>query len=866
MPMSNRRGLHQLVRPRALIPLIVVLAGVSIVLFPDQREWRLLSDLSSPDALSATYLRLLIDKQPEDGELKLKLAQRLMQQGEWDEAQALAISVASRRDAVGQRARLMSMQIHLASANSLPTSHPERRERLRQVSQALEPLSEESLPASQLIELAETSLALERPDIAARLYESLASSDPANGQRWTLSAARWHEGSGAPAVAAKLYDAASSVAGSKEEGKAHALKALATVQSAGDAAAALRLAEQYAKRYPADEQILRIAIELAMAESGPARARMWGRQLLALAPNSVEQIHKQLKLELAANDLGAALELARRLVTLQPERPALQAQAAQIAEWAGQPALALEQYASLARRQGSGAALDHALRLARGLDNGPLAIEMMTLRSRAQTLSDQELADLEWLYERGKDPQGWIEFLQSYVQRHPDGQVAWKKLAQTQERHGLLEDAARTWEQAAVRFGRSPEAALHQAGLLLQTGHRQGAFDALRRVRNDTPFDHVEYWQLFGNLAWDLERTDESLIAYRGLWQAGGADLLAAERLVLLAMRTNQPNLAITTAEQAYRRFREPRLMFVALETATQQADWDRLEHLLNVAGQDEASFSRSERYWLLKAHSESHAGRKSAALFHYGRALNLNPASKSARVGWLWLAIEEGDKQQLATSLRDWRNEADKDPAYWGAYAAALLALQRPRESLPWFERQARAKPNDYLWLLTYADALQRSGHESESWRLRRHVLLQTRREGLSARKGDTPGELALQKAYARLVNDFAGADAGGKAIQALLTQGPRDPQVREMLIAHHLSQENYGAARYWLMRAHSERQTTPAWQELALAFADDDMKAVERLLDERSLAPGDRIQALRRLGRDEQALVEAREYASGR
>jgi predicted Zn-dependent protease len=331
-------------------------------------------------------------------------------------------------------------------------------------------------------------------------------------------------------------------------------------------------------------------------------------------------------------------------------------------------------------------------------------------------------------------------------------------------------------------------------------------------------------------------------------------------------MRTNQPHLAIATAEQAYRRFREPRLMFVAMETATQQADWDRLEHLLTVAGQDEAAFSRSERYWLLKAHSESHTGRKSAALSHYARALNLNPGSESARVAWLWLAIDGGDKQQLATSLRDWRNEADKDPAYWGAYAAALLALQRPKESLPWFERQARAKPNDYLWLLTYADALQRSGHESESWRLRRHVLLQIRREGLSAGKGEAPGDLALQKAYARLVNDFAGADAGGKAIQALLTQGPHDPQVREMLIAHHLSQENYGAARYWLMRAHTERQTTPAWQELALAFAEDDMKAVERLLDERSLSPGDRIQALRRLGRDEQALVEARGYASGR
>ncbi len=61
------------------------------------------------------------------------------------------------------------------------------------------------------------------------------------------------------------------------------------------------------------------------------------------------------------------------------------------------------------------------------------------------------------------------------------------------------------------------------------------------------------------------------------------------------------------------------------------------------------------------------------------------------------------------------------------------------------------------------------------------------------------------------------------------------------------------------------TRRQKAPAWQQLAVAFADGDMSEVERLLQEPGLTSGDRIDALRRLGRDKQALTEARAFASG-
>ena len=865
---SRRPRLNKLVRLRALIPLIAAMAVAAVVLFPDDHEWRRLAELPAPDALAAPYLRLLVEDRPADDELKLRLTDVLIRQGNWAEAEVIATAVAGRQDATGQRARLSLLSIHLAVANTFPPAAAQRQERLARVSLILEPLLNEQLPAQQIIRLAEISLALNRPDIAARAYEGLAGSDTANRQHWTLLAARSHEASGAPAAAAALYHAVY-LDSTDDMSKGYALKALAAAMQSPDSGfAALRLVELYVERYPSDPKILRTAMSLALGQSDIGRARMWGRRLVALDPRNVEQLQKQLDLELALKDVNAALGLAQLLVKLQPDHSGSRRQLIRIAEWAGQPALAAEQYALLARSQGSGPALDQALRLSRERADGPMLIEMMTLRSQFQPLSMQELSDVEWTYERAKNPQGFLEFLQKYLTAHPHEQAAWERLAQAQERQGLLKAASATLDQVRGRFGASPATALHHAGLLMRQGEPEAAFAVIRGARSVTSEQNLAFWQFYGNLAWDLQRPEDAVVAYRTLWQAGHGAILTAERLALSFARTNQPTLAIATAEQGYRRFREPRLMFLALETATQRADWQRLTHLLNIAAQDEDLFGKSERYWLLKAHSESHAGRKSAALAFYHRALEVNPTSKSARVGWLWLAIDAGDKQDLPTRLHDWRSEAAKESEYWGPYAAALLALNRPKEALPWFERQARVKPNDYLWLLTYADALQRSGQVTAAWQLRRHVLVQIRREGLPSRRGagGTQGELALQRAYATLVNDFSGADAGGKAIQALLADGPNDPKVREMLVAYQLSHENYGAARYWLLRAHSERQATPAWQQLAVAFADDDLQTVERLLDEQTLTPNDRIQALRRLGRDEQALKEAREFASGR
>ena len=83
-----------------------------------------------------------------------------------------------------------------------------------------------------------------------------------------------------------------------------------------------------------------------------------------------------------------------------------------------------------------------------------------------------------------------------------------------------------------------------------------------------------------------------------------------------------------------------------------------------------------------------------------------------------------------------------------------------------------------------------------------------------------------------------------------------------KELLVAAYLSQENYTAARYWLLQEHIARQgNAAAWQRLALAMGENDRVAVERILENEddNLSNFNKMEALRRLDRNEEELALA-------
>lgn len=417
------------------------------------------------------------------------------------------------------------------------------------------------------------------------------------------------------------------------------------------------------------------------------------------------------------------------------------------------------------------------------------------------------------------------------------------------------------------------ESALRQAELLLQTNKNDEALQVLRSARMHAGPDDAVYWQLYGDQAWERQSRPEALSAYQAARKAGSDNAQVLERLIQHYNANGEPQLAIAVGQQAYQRLAEPRWLLLAMDAATQASLWDALSELARQAQADEGKFSDSEMYWLLQALSAHHDADKPRARHAYDRALALNPDSVPTRAQVLWFEIDKGDSQRLAGHLADWQQDAQVESAYWSAYAVALLQLDRVDESLDWYDRQVRHKPDDYLWQLGYFSALARTGQLAPLDRLRGDLLLRLRGNLTILDALPKADARVVLLAYAEMVRNADGPVAGDQVLRDVLARGHADAAVYQMLVASSLAQKNFDAAHDWLLRAEAERQQLPAYQLLAVALAREDSKAIDRVLvlREADLSVPDRVTALRQLERNvlalsltEKSLLQAQDDAT--
>ena len=239
-------------------------------------------------------------------------------------------------------------------------------------------------------------------------------------------------------------------------------------------------------------------------------------------------------------------------------------------------------------------------------------------------------------------------------------------------------------------------------------------------------------------------------------------------------------------------------------------------------------------------------------------------PTSAVDRVQWLWLQIGGGPEKALLTDrLQAWQTEALADQAYWAAYAVALLQLKRVDESLTWYGKQIVANPEDYPWQVSYAEVLAQAGRPDEAQRIRNNAMphLKTAMDGID--KMPRAQAKALLLGYASAQRGLEGDRAGDQVLQDMLARGYTDVDVYEKLVVSSLAQEKFAEARDWLARATDHQHTLPAYQTLAVALGLNNLTMLATVVQERAkeLSVPDRITALRRLGRNREALdlVEA-------
>jgi hypothetical protein len=702
-------------------------------------------------------------------------------------------------------------------------------------------------------------LELGRPDLAAKLYERWASINNEHHFERLKEAGRWYVAAGTPLQAAEIYHKAYKETDDAEQAKQFALLAINALRAADKGSLALTSMKEYLQKFPNDKGLLDEAIVLALATNDPKQALAWGSVRLALEPNNPEQISKQVDLALAAGNLEVAWSLCERLLLLKPKDTHIHERAAQIAEWAGKPELALNQWVWLVRQDNTNnAAIDNALRLANGLYVGDITIEMFTVISKRRALTDAEFNTLLATFNNASHSAKLISFLQSYLIKYPKRE-AWAALAQAQENAGQLSKAIATWQQISSHFEHPIPAVTHQVELLWRTGQAKAAYSLLVLNQKRATANETEFWQLSADLSWELEQSDNALLAYKTLWKSETANELTAERIIQLLKDKAQAQYAIATAGEAYQRFNKPRWLLLAMDTAIQFGLWENVRQLLQTAEADKKQFQPLEMYWLTHAQLNNHDQHPQLVLANYQQALVVNPASVIAREGVLWTLIDQHDNQRLASFLQLWQQDAMTAPSLWGVYGLGLSKLGKNEQALSWFERKTNRNHDDYLWLLTYADTLDKANRVDAALLLRQYVLF-----NLRAKFQQKESAKLLQPAYLALFRTMEGADSEEKILHQLSTKGMEDPMVRELVIASYLSQENFEAARYWLLRAHAARLKTPVGQRLALALADNDQATLADILNNESeqLTQLDRVEPLKQLNRTDEALAVLDNY----
>ncbi|GAB4468010.1 MAG: hypothetical protein OHK0044_09160 [Burkholderiaceae bacterium] len=879
----------------------LLVAGGLALTFPYRSlESRIARETRAVDPLRIEYLRLWLRARPDEHGLRMLLARQLAQIGDY--AGARAELRALPRDAdprAAARIALLELDIGLREVHALAPDDPRRAPLLAELRAQLDGMTRMVWPPGMDAELAERAVQAGAFDAAVFWHERLLARDAqlsANG--WEAAAHRMAALGAAP-LAARLYFRAQAVATARSDKRRLFIAALRTLAGAGRYEEALAAAEVELGALGNDTATLEFLTRFALAANRPDVAQRYATRLLrlSLAPAAIaawrarfavpvpvewlawldeprlvrtqaERMNPGERLPepklpfddriyalsyevfLANRNLKDALAVAQAAVRQAPKNATWRLRLAQVADWSGKPALALEQWHAVARLTDDAAAWREVLIRAPQVFDYARWAEALARALRRRPDDLEALRNLAQAYELLGEPERAVALLR----RHADGphrRAVLELLATLAERTG--DDALRrsTLRMLARDDPRSVGYATRLAAAEAQRGDVAAAFAALAAVAAHADARDGDFWDAYAELARQTGRQREAIGAYRKLVESGHTDERHYAALSELLER-DAPGEAAAIAAQGFVRFGNPYLARRALYLYQRAGDAAGTRAFLAALTDAQRSALAQDAHFLYqRALFEFADGRPAAALADARAALRLQPDNAEFRALAVWALIALRDAPALRATLRAWAGVAEHESELWAPFAAGWLALHEPVQALRYLRMQVRTS-NDPLWWLNVADALEQTGAADAAWRVRRHAWL-----GLERADRATDGERAREVEARRvaLAMTFESSDAARARMFALFKRGgqPIGGPARDAALGYWIGRGAAEIAQAWLLATYANALERPAWARLAAALANDDRAELETLLDTVAdwLPAADRIEAAQRTGR---------------
>lgn len=611
---------------------------------------------------------------------------------------------------------------------------------------------------------------------------------------------------------------------------------------------------------PMEAAILSDALELShrlpSCEQKPASPSCWTRlpshapqRAAALKPVSAQpqlpfddEIYRLgYDVFLANRNISNAYIVATAAVRQAPDNAAWRERLAKVAEWNGQPAIALEQWRYLAQRNNSEAAWQAMLRLAPGLFDEETVIIALTHEYQNGRLDDTRLLRLVQAFEAtGEARQGVTFLVQAYAKT--SRRIMLEQQAWLEERLGMPDAAIASLQKLDRKHGLKLAEINRLAALHIAKGDLAAAYQTLQDHQSAATRQDRTYQALMAELAWRLQDTNTAKRIYQALYAKGPLEAYEAERLITL-LRKNSPDAAARLAARYWNSTRQPNYLYIALELYTQTRNWTAAEALLaSLSATDLVAQEQQPQFLQIRSDLHRANGRLELAIADMQQAIRIQPADLRLHAQLLWLVIEARDIAQLKTLLAQHHPRALNQPVLWGPVGAGFALLADARNALPYYARQAAAHRDDYLWQVGYAQVLEEARQADMAWRIRRHAWLNLKRTGTP-----NPEQHEQWQAMAALALRLAPGDAGaqwlreslrldlaGQTGQADSTDKPQySPEAKELATAWYLSSEHYESARLWLTRQYGKQLQAPGWAEAALALQGNDKVALKRIAE---------------------------------
>lgn len=563
---------------------------------------------------------------------------------------------------------------------------------------------------------------------------------------------------------------------------------------------------------------------------------------------------------LAKGNHQDAYLVAKAAVDQQPGNMAWRTRLAKVLEWLNQPEQAIKHWVEIGKNTHNPEAWEAVRRLAPGLNDDESLLAYWRHRGIRGNMKEEDWRNMAALFEKASQAREGAMFFREQGRNLRDV-VPLELAAYLHDRVGDDQEAIEDYRVWAELLGWEPKNARRAAALLITHHQFDDALRVLTAAMPRATAKDGDFWLMLADLAYQLQQRPTAIQAYTALLGIPGAyGPGEAERLVDL-LRFEEPAVAIPIARKGWSEFHTRSLYFQLAGLLDRQAEWGELKTLLLEPPEAQLHTLREDiAYWSLLSNAHRGLGERKAALAALQRGLKANPGADSLRLAVLWELIDQGRDAELRPLLGKWRPIALNNPGYWGAYASGYLTIGEARKALPWYRKQLQQNPQDYLWWMNYADALDQALYGDLAWRVRQHIWFEFRKNPPLQLNNKAQRDMLVVNA--KLAMRFARSEVAQKVLRDLAsgaafvkagTSTEESSAAQELAMAWMFSQEAHEAVRGWLWRRYAAKLEQPAWARLFLALHFDDHQQLDDLLTKQldKLPIYDRIDAANELRR---------------